>query len=88
MVAQYDPPRHAAHDVDPIDPIYVPARQLEQTEDDSIENEPAVQTPVTAVKPVVAQYDPPGQAVHALDPVEACKVPAGHAVQLLEPAPE
>jgi len=40
---------------------YVPVRQLEHTVAEAAEYFPAAQLPVTAVKPVVAQYDP---AVH------------------------
>ena len=32
---------------------------------------PAAQRPVTAVRLVVAQYEPPGHAVHDEDPIEA-----------------
>jgi len=71
-VAQYDPALQEVHAVAPVTDIYVPARQLEQLDDDAkveydpdkqleqtvdeaIEYEPAAQTPVTAVRPVVAQ---------------------------------
>ena len=40
------------------------------------EYEPAAQAPVTAVKPVVAQYDPPGHAVQVDEPAVAWKDPA------------
>jgi len=46
-------------------------RQLEHTVDDAAEYFPTAQAPVTALRPVVAQYDPAGHAVHVLDPVEA-----------------
>ena len=44
--------------------------QLEQTVADEAEYDPAAQAPVTAERPVAAQYDPAGQAVHEVDPVE------------------
>ncbi len=40
---------------------YVPEEQSEHTTDEAIEYEPASQAPETAVRPVVAQYEP---AVH------------------------
>ena len=46
---------------------------------------PAAHDPDTADRPVVAQYDPAGHAMHALDPVEARKVPAKHEEQLVAP---
>jgi len=46
-------------------------RQLEHTLADAAEYFPAPQAPVSALRPVVAQYDPPGHAVHVVDPVEA-----------------
>jgi len=46
-------------------------RQLEHTLAEAAEYFPAAQEPVTALRPVVAQNDPPEHAVHALDPVEA-----------------
>jgi len=48
----------------------VPVRQLEHTVAEAVEYDPAAQLPVTAVKPVVAQYDPPGQVEHEVAPVE------------------
>ena len=49
----------------------VPAKQLVQIEDDAIEYFPTMQIPVTAERPVVAQYDPAEHAVHAVEPVVA-----------------
>ena len=57
--------------VDDADDEYFPDKQLEQTLAEAIEYDPAAQTPVTAVRPVVAQYDPPGQVVQVVDPVDA-----------------
>ena len=54
----------------------VPDKQLEQSVEETTENEPAAQAPVTAVRPAVAQYDPPGQLVHEDIPVVAAKNPA------------
>ena len=51
--------------------VYLPVEQLEQTLDEEIEYDPTAQTPVTAVKSVVAQYDPPGHATHVVAPVDA-----------------
>ena len=48
--------------VEDIDDENCPDEQLEQTVEDATEYEPASQTPVTAVRPAVAQYEP---AVHA-----------------------
>ena len=42
-------------------------RQLEHTVAEADEYFPVPQVPVTEVKPVVAQYDPPGHAVHAVE---------------------
>jgi len=53
------------------DDEYVPDEQLEQAVEEAAEYEPATQEPVTAVRPVVAQYDPLGHAVHVVDPVDA-----------------
>jgi len=41
-----------------------------------------VHTPVTAERPVVAQYEPVGQAVQELEPTFATKVPAAQLVQV------
>jgi hypothetical protein len=43
----------------------------EQTDDDAAEYAPAAQTPVTAVRPVVAQYDPALHAAQTDNPAEA-----------------
>ena len=51
-------------------------RQVEQAVDEATEYLPVVQTPVTAVRPVVAQYDPAVHAVQLEEPVEEIKVPA------------
>ena len=45
--------------------------QLEQTAEDATEYRPAAHTPVTAVSPVVAQYDPPVHAMQLEEPVLA-----------------
>ena len=50
------------------------------------EKRPAGQPPVTAERPVVAQYDPAEQASHPLDPVELSNVPVAHDEQELAPA--
>ena len=47
--------------VEDADDEYVPDKQLEQAVEEATEYVPAAQAPVTAVRPVVAQYDP---AVH------------------------
>ncbi len=52
------------------DAAYVPARQLAQTEADAAEYVPAAQAPVSAVWPVVAQYEPALHEVHAEKPVD------------------
>lgn len=38
---------------------------------------PATHSPVIADNPVVAQYDPAEQVLHALNPNDAAKVPTG-----------
>ncbi len=48
---------------------YVPAAQLVHTDADVMEYFPAAHTPVVEDRPVVAQYDPLGHTIHALDPV-------------------
>ena len=60
--------------------------QLEQTVDEAIEYDPAEQDPVTAVRPIVAQYEPAVHAVHAVAPVETIKLPARQFEQLDEDA--
>ncbi len=58
------------HALDDEEAEYDPAAQEEHTVDDSIEYFPDAQAPVTAVRPVVAQNEPAGHVVHAVDPVE------------------
>ena len=70
-MAQYDPAVHDEQLEEPAVAWKCPARQLEHTVADAVEYLPATQAPVTAVSPVVAQYDPPGQVVHAENPVDA-----------------
>ena len=53
-----------------------PVEQLEHAVAAEAEYDPAAQTPVTAVRPPVAQYEPARHAVHELDPVVAIKEPA------------
>ena len=63
-----------------------PAGQLEHAVADEAEYDPAVQTPVTAVRPPVAQYEPAMHAVQELDPVVAIKEPASQTTgQPMEP---
>ncbi len=49
--------------------------QDKQTDAEAAEYFPAAQLPVTADSPVVAQYEPAVQALHALSPADAAKVP-------------
>ncbi len=56
--------------------------------DEEAEYLPALQMPVTAERPVVAQYDPPGHVVHAVDPTVALYLPASQVVQGVAPAAE
>ena len=87
-VAQNAPAGLAVHAVEPVDAIYVPARQLEQldedaeveydpdkhlehTVDEAIEYDPAAHAPDTAVRPVVAQYEPPGHIEQLKEPALA-----------------
>ena len=69
MVAQYDPAGHASQPVDPVEISNVPARQLEHTVAEAAEYFPATQDPVTAVRPVVAQFEPEGHEVQLVEPV-------------------
>ena len=57
--------------LEPVLATKVPDAQLVQTVDELIEYVPTTQVPVTADRPVVAQYDPEGQAEQAVDPVDA-----------------
>ena len=50
-------------------------------DEDAAEYVPAAHAPVTAERPVVAQYDPAGQAEQAIAPVEAKKAPVEQLVQ-------
>ena len=67
----YVPERQFEQLVEDDDDENVPDKQLEHMVDEATENEPAAQTPVTAVRPVVAQYDPAVHAVQAVEPVDA-----------------
>ena len=69
--ASKDPLRQLEQLVDDADDEYVPEEQIEQTDEDSSEYDPAAHTPVTAVRPEVAQYDPPGHSKQLVDPVDA-----------------
>jgi len=61
-------------------------RQLKHALDETPEYFPVAQAPVTAVSPVVAQYDPAGHSKHAVEPVEAWNDPAAQtAVTALKP---
>ncbi len=61
---------------------YVPTRQEEHVVADAIAYLPATQAPVTAERPVVAQYDPAEQDTHEVEPVDAWKDPVAQLVQL------
>jgi hypothetical protein len=86
VVAQYDPPGHAVHALEPVLAKNVPVEQLVQTVAEAIEYLPTAQASVTAERPVVAQYDPPGHAVQAVEPVVVTYVPAKQLEQLEEEA--
>ena len=64
----------------------VPELQVEQTVAEAAEYVPAAQAPVTAVSPVVAQYEPAVHAEQAVDPVVDINVPARQFEQLVEEA--
>jgi len=64
------------HTVDPVEDWKVLPPQLVHTVAEAAEYMPIAQAPVTAVRPVVAQYDPAVHAMHALNPVAAENVPA------------
>ncbi len=74
--------------VEDADDEYVPVEQLEQTVADATEYDPAAQAPVTAVKPVVAQYDPAVHAVHTETPDADWKEPARQLEQTVAEAAE
>ena len=71
VIAQNDPSGHAAHEVDPIESWYVPARQLEQL----VEADVDVYEPEKQLEQTLAdetEYEPAAQApVTALRPVVA-----------------
>ena len=56
--------------------------------DDAIEYEPVAQAPVTAVKPVVEQYDPAIHAKQIEDPEDETNDAARQLVQLVDEAEE
>ena len=53
--------------------------------DEALEYLPVAHAPVMADRPVVAQYDPAGHAVHSLNPADAPNVPTEHEEQLVAP---
>ena len=57
------------------DTANVPTRQDEHIVAEAAEYFPVTQFPVTTESPVVAQNEPAGQAVHALNPIDEAKVP-------------
>jgi len=63
-----------------------PTKHVEQTVADAAEYAPAAQLSVTADRPIVAQYDPAVQALHALNPVDAANEPLLQLEQLEDPA--
>jgi len=54
--------------VEDADDEYFPDEQLEQTVAEASEYDPAAHAPVTAVRPVVAQYDPAVQDEQVEEP--------------------
>ena len=60
---------------------YDPAIHDEQAVEEEAEYLPAAQAPVTAVKPVVAQYDPAGQLVQETRPEVEANVPVAQLEQ-------
>ena len=86
---------HAVHWAElerPVEAYQRPAGHAEHWDDDERpvvdEKRPAGQPPVTAERPVVAQYDPAEQASHPLEPVELSNVPVAHDEHELAPAVE
>jgi len=71
---------------------YVPAtHELEHKAEKLVadtEYVPGAQDAVTALRPVVAQYDPAVQGVHIDNPEEDAKYPAKQSVHVLLPASE
>ncbi len=63
--------------------VKVPTKQDVQTEADAAEYFPATQLPVTEESPVLEQYEPAVQALHALNPAEAAKDPARQEEQMI-----
>ena len=67
--------------VEDVEEEKVLTRQDEQPVANTAEYFPAAQLPVTADSPVVAQYEPAVQALHALSPADEAKVPSRQEVQ-------
>ncbi len=84
VVAQYDPAKQAVHALDPVDATYVPVRQDEHTVADAAEYFPVAQRPVTAVSPVVEQYEPALQSLHADKPEVAANEPVEQLEQVVD----
>ena len=82
VMFEYFPEGHGVQLSEPLDIAYLPPGQREHTVAEELEYDPAAQLPVTADKPVVAQYDPAVQALHTLNPADAAKVPVEQLVQL------
>ena len=66
----------------------MPVLQDEQIVDEAAAYVPAAHAPVTAERPVVAQYDPAGQAEQTVDPVLVVKVPVAQLIQTEDEAIE
>ncbi len=69
--AQYEPAEQAVHELNPADAAKLLIKQDEQTEADEAEYFPAMQLPLTADSPEVAQYEPAEHTVQLVDPVLA-----------------
>ena len=67
---------------------YVATTHDEHVDDDAAAKDPAAHIPVTADRPVVAQYDPAGQAEHELEPAVTKNVPVAQEVQTVDEVTE
>ena len=67
---------------------YAPIGHLEQTDEEAAEYEPAAHTPVIAVRPTVAQYEPAVQVTQLVEPEVDWKLPAWHFEQFVAEAAE
>jgi hypothetical protein len=85
VVAQYDPALHSEQAVASGSAMKVPVRQLEHAVAATAEYDPVEHTAVTAVRPVVAQYDPAGQLEQLFEADDGAYDPARQLKQYVDP---